>query len=240
MWLEHLLVVFLIIVTPLWDRYEIPRLKASSDPRKKVRFYRKIVIASWVCALVAALTIGMTSAFTLHRVSGEIAWLDPGSRGSMVLQGIIAGMLIVIFVPAIIALGSEKLRAKSAKAARKLAFLLPSTGAERRWWWVVCLTAGICEEVVYRGFLLHYWHSAPFHLTLTWALIVSSVIFGIAHLYQGIAGSLQTMVIGFVLGAVFLMVGNLSLPIAIHAVLDLRVLAMLPEGFENAPLENPV
>jgi uncharacterized protein len=239
MWLQHLLVIFLIIVTPLWDRFEIPRLKASSDPRKKVRFYRKVVIASWICALVAILTIGIASTFTIHKLPGEIAWLDAGSPGSVVLQGVTAGMLIVILVPAIIALWSEKLRTKSARAARKLAFLLPSTTAERRWWWVVCLTAGICEEVVYRGFLLHYWHTMPFHLTLTRTLIVSSVIFGIAHLYQGIAGSVQTMLIGFVLGAIFLLTGSLWLPIVIHAVLDLRVLAMLPEGFENAPMENP-
>jgi uncharacterized protein len=239
MWLEHLLVIFLIVVTPLWDRYEIPRLKASSDSHKKVRFYRKVVIASWICAVVAVSTIGIVGTFTLHKIPGEIAWLDAGSRGSMLILGIVAGMLIAILVPAIVALWSEKLRTKSAKAARKLAFLLPSSTAERRWWWVVCLTAGICEEIVYRGFLLHYWHSDPFHLTLTRALIVSSVIFGIAHLYQGIAGSVQTMVIGFVLGAIFLMTGSLLLPIVIHAVLDLRVLAMLPEGFENPPVETP-
>jgi hypothetical protein len=37
-----------------------------------------------------------------------------------------------------------------------LAFLLPSTKDERRWWWIVWLTAGICEEAWYRGFVLHY------------------------------------------------------------------------------------
>jgi membrane protease YdiL (CAAX protease family) len=32
----------------------------------------------------------------------------------------------------------------------------------------------------------------------------------------------------------FLATGNLLLPIVVHAILDLRVLAMLPEGFETA------
>jgi membrane protease YdiL (CAAX protease family) len=231
---QHVLVFILIVAMPLWDRYEIPRLKASTEPRKKIRFYRKVVAASWICAAVAVLTVGLVSAFRIHKAPGEIAWLDSGSRGAMVLQGITAGMLIAILLPAVMALKSEKIRNKAAKAAKKLAFLLPSTGEERRWWWFVCLTAGICEEVVYRGFLLHYWHVMPFHLSLTWALVVSSVIFGIAHLYQGIAGGVQTAVIGFVLGGVFLMTGNLLVPIVLHAVLDLRVLAMVPEGFEKA------
>lgn len=101
-------------------------------------------------------------------------------------------MLIAIPLPAALAPCSEAIRAKAAKAAKaasKLAFLLPSTKHERRWGWIVCLTAGICEEVVYRGFLLHYLHFLPFHVSLTRALVVSSVIFGIGHLYQGVAGA---------------------------------------------------
>jgi len=230
---QHLLVFFLIVVTPLWDRYEIPRLKASTEPRKKILFYRKIVVASWVCAIVAALAIGLMPIFVIHKVLGEISWLDSGSRGGMLLEGIAVGMLIAILLPAVLALTSEKIRAKAAKAAKKLAFLLPSTKDERRWWWVVCITAGICEEVVYRGFLLHYLHTLPFHLSLTWALVASSLIFGIAHLYQGAGGAVQTALIGAVLGAMFLVTGNLLLPMVVHAVLDLRVLALLPEGFET-------
>ena len=230
--LEHLLVFFLVVVTPLWDWFEIPRLKASTAPRKKIRFYQKIVTASWACALVAVITIGLRAAGTMDRGAHESAWLAPGTRGGVFLEGLIAGLLIVIILPAVLAMRSGKIRVRAGKAARRLAFILPSTGEERRWWWLVCITAGICEELVYRGFLLHYLHVMPFHLDITRALVVSSLIFGIGHLYQGIAGVVQTTVIGFVLGAMFLLTGNLLLPIVVHAVIDLRVLAMLPKGFE--------
>ena len=232
---QHVLVFFLIVVTPLWDRYEIPRLKASTDPRKKIGFYRKIVLASWICAIVAVLTAGLMTIWIIRQSPGEISWLAPGSRARIFLGGFTVGLLIVVMIPAILAIWNEKIRTKAGKAAKKLAFLLPSTGEERRWWWLVCITAGICEEIVYRGFLLHYLHTLPFHLTLTWALVVSSVIFGIGHLYQGVAGAVQTAVIGFVLGAIFLATGSLLIPILIHAIMDLRVLTMLPEGFATAP-----
>ncbi len=230
---QHVLVLFLIVVTPLWDWYEIPRLKASTAPRKKIRFYGKIVAASWICALVAALTIGVVAVFTVQMAPGEAGWLGAGSRGGTAIKGIAVGMLIAILLPAALALRSQKIREKAAKAAKKLAFLLPSTGEERRWWWLICITAGICEEAVYRGFLLHYLHVLPFHLSVTWALGVASVIFGIGHLYQGVGGAVQTALIGLVLGAMFLVTGNLLLPIVVHVLLDLRVLALLPEGFEK-------
>jgi uncharacterized protein len=231
---QHGLVCFLVVVAPLWDRYEIPRLKSSTDPRQKIRFYAKIVAASWVCAIVAALTVGLATVVRIPKRPGEVAWLDPGTRSGIFLQGLTAGILIALIVPAVLALWSEKIRRKAGKAARKLAFLLPSTPQERRWWWLVCVTAGISEEIVYRGFLLDYFHGSPFHGSLTWALVGSSVVFGIGHLYQGLAGAVQTSVIGFLFGAIFLATGNLLLPVLLHAFLDLRVLALLPVGFETA------
>lgn len=232
--LQHILVFFLIVATPLWDRYEIPRLRASKEPRKKLRFYRQIIIASWVCAVIAVLTAGLAQVFGAGSASAEISWLNPRSRGGMFIGGVTAGIFIAILIPAVFALRSENIRAKAARVAHKLSFILPSTGEERGWWWLVCITAGICEEIVYRGFLLHYFHLFPFHLSVVWALVISSLIFGIGHLYQGVTGGISTAGIGFATGLIFLMSGNLLLPIVVHAVMDLRALALLPEGFELA------
>lgn len=233
-WLQHLLVLLLAVAVPLWDWYEIPRLKASTLLGKKIRFYIRIVTASWICALIAIVMTGIPSITNIVVLPGQIAWLEPGARGRIVLEGLIAGVLGALFLPALLAVRNEKFRRKAGKAARKLAFLLPSDREERRWWWVVCITAGICEEIVYRGFLLHYLHANPWHVSLTWALIISSLIFGVGHLYQGIAGAASTFVGGVLLGALFVITGSLLLPVLIHTLTDLRVLLLLPEGFEAA------
>jgi membrane protease YdiL (CAAX protease family) len=232
--LQHVLVFFLMVVSPLWERHQIGRLKRSTEPGKKVRLYGKVVTVSWMCALVAALTVGPKMVVTLQAMPGELTWLSGGSRGGMFLRGLTAGILLVILWPAVLAIWKEDIRTKAVKSVKKLAFLLPSTREERQWWWLVCFTAGVCEEIAYRGFLLHYLHVAPFHLTLMWALVASSVIFGIGHIYQGVAGAVQTALIGCVMGGMFLATGNLLLPIVVHILLDLRVLALLPEGFETA------
>jgi hypothetical protein len=117
--LQHVLVLFLIVATPLWDWHEIPRLKASTDPRKKVTFYWKIVAASWVCAVVAVFTTGVAAVSTVQTVPGEISWLEAGSREGAIMKGITAGMLIAIMLPALLALRSEKIRAKAGKARQK-------------------------------------------------------------------------------------------------------------------------
>ncbi len=158
----------------------------------------------------------------------------PGSHAAMFVKGLTIGALIAIMVPAILAVWMKQIRAKAAVAAKKFSFLLPSTKEERHWWWLVCITAGICEEIVYRGFLLHYFGVTPLHFSLSWALVISSLIFGIGHLYQGTVQAASTVVIGFMLGAIFIVTGSLLLPILIHAVMDLRVLLMVPANFEDA------
>lgn len=233
LWLQHLLVIFLIVGMPLWDWYEIPRLKASADPEKKIKYYRKVVSALWILALIAVATIGLRRAFYLSPSAEEMSWLGGHAVDPKFLIGLIVGSLIAIFLPALAARRSERFRQQSVKVAKKLAFLLPSTIEERRWWWLVCFTAGVCEELIYRGFLLQYFHVGPWHLPLTQALIVAAIIFGIAHLYQGIAGAVGTCALGFLLGCLFLITGSLLVPMVLHALIDLRVLMMLPEGFEK-------
>ena len=113
------------------------------------------------------------------------------------------------------------------KAFLRFSFFLPLTATERTWWIFVSLTAGITEEILYRGFLIHYFFSAPFHAELAVAVIVSSVIFGAGHLYQGVAGFISSAILGLLFSAIFLMTGNLLLPMVLHALIDLRVLLIL-------------
>jgi membrane protease YdiL (CAAX protease family) len=112
------------------------------------------------------------------------------------------------------------------------AYLFPATRAERRWWVLVGLTAGICEEALFRGFLLHYLHTSPWRLNLTLALLLSALIFGLQHLYQGVQGVIVSAVLGALFGLLFLLSGSLLLPMLLHAALDLRLLVILRPATE--------
>lgn len=71
---------------------------------------------------------------------------------------------------------------KLARSLRGIADLLPRTVGERRTWVFVAITAGVTEELIYRGFVLSVLaHVSPSADRFT-LLAIGGVIFGLAHL----------------------------------------------------------
>jgi membrane protease YdiL (CAAX protease family) len=106
--------------------------------------------------------------------------------------------------------------------------LLPRTTRERRWYTAVAVTAGVCEEVLYRGVVLVV-ATLLLPAVPLWALALGvAAVFGAAHLYQGPAGVAATTTLGAVLGLIVVTTGSLLPAMALHALVDLRVLLLRP------------
>jgi len=228
LFLQHGLVFAMLVLAPIWDRHATRDLKTSGDPNVKERYYRITSAMLWAAAVLSCIAIGGYARLAhVDRVAGDAPWLSPTGRAAPFLLGAVVGMLFVLLLPAALALVNPKIRDRSARAFKPLAFFLPVTPRERAGWVVVSVTAGLCEEVIFRGFLLHYLHAGPWHFSLVIALIAAAAIFGLQHLYQGAAGVVQTTIIGAVFGAIFLATGSLVVPMLLHCIMDLRVLLLI-------------
>lgn len=97
---------------------------------------------------------------------------------------------------------------------------MPHTRTELYWFFGVSLTAGFCEEFLYRGYFI--WVFAPW---LGWwgAAALSVPFFAIAHVgvYQGWHGALRTGIVGAFFTLVVAIFNSLWPVIALHAVIDL-------------------
>ncbi|MEV1168877.1 CPBP family intramembrane glutamic endopeptidase [Nonomuraea sp. NPDC049784] len=89
------------------------------------------------------------------------------------------------------------------------------------------VTAGVAEELFYRGFLIALF-AGLLDLPTWTAVAISSIAFAFAHLYQGVQGMLRTGVIGVVLAIIYLSSGSLFVPIVLHLWLDLMSLVVVP------------
>jgi CAAX protease family protein len=107
---------------------------------------------------------------------------------------------------------AEKLRAMGAR-------LFPRTAIELVVYILLAVTAGCCEEFVFRGFVI----AALFRSQVaSWAVVLlSAAMFGLAHLYQGKGGSVGTGVLGIIFASFRIAYHSLFPVVLWHAVLDL-------------------
>jgi membrane protease YdiL (CAAX protease family) len=235
---QHLLFLFLLVV-PIWDLYAIPKLKQNPSSENKIRYYKMICAWLWIASALAVVAVGFRPLFTISSSPGEISWLLPRPWVRYLIEALIAIFFIVSVVLPVgtviwMKLKKRPRRYRSADALKRFSYFFPATWTERRWFVFVSITAGVCEETLFRGFMLHYLHVFPLALNLTLALLISSVIFGVHHLYQGVGRAAGTAIIGILFGLLFLLTGNLLLPIIFHGVIDLRILVIL-----RPPTDSP-
>jgi membrane protease YdiL (CAAX protease family) len=235
---QHLLFLFLLVAAPIWDYRDTSRLKQCPDSARKIAYYRTLCIWLWVATLVACWAVGFRPLFMIRLAPGDAAWLFEHAWVRWLIEALLAILLALALLPVPIVvwkkIKKQPRKWSSADALKSLSFFLPATWEERRWYAFVCVTAGSCEEILFRGFLLHYLRAFPFSLHLTLAMTLAAIIFGLQHLYQGAAGAASTVVLGMLFTMLFLLTGNLLLPMLFHVTLDLRMLLLLrPPGAEN-------
>jgi membrane protease YdiL (CAAX protease family) len=96
--------------------------------------------------------------------------------------------------------------------------ILPRTTRELFVFLAVAITAGIWEELLFRGFLI--WFLAPY-AGVVGAVAIATLAFGLGHAYQGWRGIPRTGVIGLILAVAYIASGSLWWVMAAHALLDL-------------------
>jgi len=97
--------------------------------------------------------------------------------------------------------------------------LLPKTPLESGPYAALAVTAGVCEEFVYRGFVMAA--LARTGMAMWIALLLSSVLFGLAHAYQGRSGIIGTTLMGLVFGLGRVVTLSLAPAVVWHACVDL-------------------
>jgi membrane protease YdiL (CAAX protease family) len=215
---DHLLVALIGVAYPLyftldWYRRLRPQLE-TRGAYSRSRFYRRSMIELWVLTPVV-LSWWLWSGRALSAVGLGI----PGGWAFWIGAIVVVALATVLGLQVAAVRSSAEARAQAQKQLRGApALMIPRDQRERRMWVALSLTAGFCEEVLYRGFLIWYLMN---WLPATAAVVVSAVVFGAAHVYLGWGvGVLRATIVGVVLGVAYLVTGTLWVPIALHAVVD--------------------
>lgn len=214
---DHLFVFLVFVVQPIQGalsyRKFLRQIAAGNAPDPSY-IYRDTVIAEW-----AALLVLFAAWYWLGRPFADLGFVPAGG------PGFYAGVALIVIACVLMLRSMRKLHAMTAEekqvqvdALGDLVHFLPRTERHLVHFTGLSVTAGIVEEIVYRGFVI--WYLGGF-MPLWAAVIISSIFFGLGHSYQGPSGALRTGAVGLVFAVLYVVTGSIWLPIVGHALFDI-------------------
>ena len=172
--IHTILVLAILAAWAFWGKILADHLSAAANP-SRVRFYLLTLLFEWFLFLFVVLGVRLSGASVLPVLGDH--WHS--SRQVFRDIGIAAGFWVVS--AALLILLGWLLRI--AALGRNMNFILPRGAAEISLWIALSVTAGICEETVFRGYLQRQFifltNSAPA------GILLAAAAFGAAHAYQG-------------------------------------------------------
>jgi membrane protease YdiL (CAAX protease family) len=213
---DFLLIFFVLAVIVPWRGWaRLQRLLAlpSTTSRERIRLYLSSIASQWLIAIVIA-----WRAFVRGLNYSDLA-LHFEPLAELVFFGLAGAVAMgVAHRFNLRRVGRSKNPAVERVKAIALR-IFPHSNRELVIFCGLAVTAGICEEFIYRGFVM----GALFHISLpNWAvLIISSALFGLAHTYQGRGGVIGTLLLGTVFGLVRILYHSLLIVVFWHVTIDL-------------------
>jgi uncharacterized protein len=211
-----LLLAFLLFVYPFLDVKYSKLMIVKKDSASRLAYFKYVMISEWLIVLIIFAFVAISATTNLTSIGLTM------SENIERFMGMIFGFLVGVGLFTFVLMKIPFYKKRQEKAVKRIDYLLPTTKQDRRWAIFVAITAGICEEVIYRGFVIHYLSSLPVDFEKIHLAIISAAIFGFAHIYQGWKGALVTGFIGFVLARIYFSTGSLLFPILLHILIDMR------------------
>ena len=216
---DHVVFLALVALVPWNARRRFRSLVEAvegGDPNARTRAYRTVVVEKWV--LTAVIAVAWIALSRSASSIGLTARLTPLAIVGYALTALTIGALLMLARSVV---SSEQGRRKTRESIASVGAFVPHTATEKRWFDAVSVTAGIQEELIYRGFLFAYFAAWSPGMPAAIVILGAGLVFGLGHLYQGAAGIVKTGTLGVLFGVLYWMTGSVWAPLLLHVVVDL-------------------
>lgn len=212
--LEILLFVYLITL-PLYNKLCGNRTKhlVLTNKLSKIQCYQQTIVYLWLPTL---LLLGVLAFDDLSFPMFKLAF--GFTTAQLIALSILACLFLYMLISARSVAADHQKKQLVMQQMNDFQWLLPTEKKQLNWYlWGVSLSAGICEELLFRFFLLGF---LTLHLSVPMAILVSVIVFGLCHSYQGWQNVIKTAITGLILTFVFLWTDSLIIAMLLHFAID--------------------
>jgi CAAX protease family protein len=184
--------IFLLAVIAAWSTwgyFGAIRMRSSQNPHRAVTYVLTIL---WEWSVVAYIAWGaQRHGSSLRELVGG-KWND--SKAFLKDVAIAAGFWLI----AIVVLFAAALALRADQPGQSMRFMLPQSHLEVFLWILTSLTAGICEEIIFRGYFQKQFIAWTGNVPA--GILLSAAVFGAGHVYQSGKSAVIIAVYGLLFG----------------------------------------
>jgi membrane protease YdiL (CAAX protease family) len=186
----HTLVLIVVLIAwAFWDVVRMDRLRAMEHPNRIALYVLTII---WQWSTVACVVFGVA------RRGGSLRDIV-GGRWNRIRDFLRDwGIAVILWFAALATMILLSVALHLGHSNQGTRFLNPQRMSEIILWLFVSLTAGICEEIIFRGYLQRQFIAWTGRVPA--GILLSAIIFGTMHLYQGGKSAIVLGVFGLLFG----------------------------------------
>ncbi|MBM7660271.1 membrane protease YdiL (CAAX protease family) [Bacillus mesophilus] len=226
----YLIIVFLLTYEPIYGYFDYQHFKhrVRLNPEERVRYYKKVMIGLWAPTILI-LSLVLVGPLTFEDIGVKGVQLHTETLGPWVTYitlGLVGAYILGLSYYLIAAKVSPKMKAQIIKMKQQelvksqFSDIMPVSKQDKQVWTYVSWTAGITEEIIYRGFLIFALIQLFPDMSVWMILLLSSLLFGLAHTYQGLSNVIKTGLMGMFFALLYISLDSLFPVILLHALMD--------------------
>ena len=208
------------------------KLKTDIDEKARVDYYAIVTFGQWIPVVALFLVIAFSD-ISFADIGFTLPSFQLNSIMTIIIFVVAAIWAAYIFYRIIAFLISAKHRQRcndllakkiSGNDYRDLVFyklMTPRTKKEKRWWTLLSLSAGICEEIIFRGAFVFLVASIFPNISIYLVFIILVGLFGLFHFYQGMKGFILATLAGAFLALLYIASGTLIFVVVLHFLIDI-------------------
>ena len=215
---DHILFILIGLVIPFMSIVQgKPDMSAFSfTPKQKIALYYSNGLLMWLASFVI---LGVW--LYASRDLGSFGFSIPVMSSMVILFTIV--FVILYLGDLIFETFSPARKQKTINKLEENTPFLPSNGVELAHFTFAALTAGVCEEIIFRAFFINYLLAFSGHTVVgQWsAILLPAMLFSVVHIYQGHKAVLKILIAGILFGLIYYLSGSLLIVILLHFLMDM-------------------
>ena len=217
LWADHILALLFGIALPFYSAFRKPKDLSGMhfESYQKKHLYLTNSISLFLMALVILVVW-----FLFKRPFAEIGFKQVSNINSW--WGLVLVFILLYLTDTVKAISSKEEIEEKFKAQISKTPFMPTKKAELPLYFLMCFSAGVFEEIIFRGFLVTYCYFLFFEFVNgdQWAVILPAIVFSIAHYYQGGKAVVKIFILSLLFGFIFLWSGSLIVVMLLHFTVD--------------------